>query len=88
MRGTQCRERSLFWCCAQEEGLGPEEQQAAMERALSLQRRRSIPLLLHYAPLDLMEGLSEGGAFSGERVLLLGARALMGVHACLVLHHP
>ena len=59
-------------CCAQEEGSGLEEQQAT-ERALSLQRRRSIPLLLHYAPLDLMEALSEGGAFNGDHVLLLGA---------------
>ena len=56
----------------QEEGLGPEAQLA---RAMSLHRRRSVPLLLNYSPLDIMEALSEGGAFNGDRITLLGAGA-------------
>lgn len=33
---------------------------------MGLTRRMSTPLLLNYSPLDFMEQLSEGDAFSGE----------------------
>ncbi|KAK9906401.1 hypothetical protein WJX75_001248 [Coccomyxa subellipsoidea] len=53
----------LLW---QEEGLEERERHGL---AVGLQRRMSTPLLLNYSPLDFMEQLSEGGAFSGEPFL-------------------
>ena len=38
-----------------------------------LERRRSTPVLLHYAPLDFMEALSEGCAFNGQAITLTGS---------------
>ncbi len=38
-----------------------------------LERRRSTPLLLNYAPLDFFEALSEGHAFNGQAITLAGA---------------
>ena len=37
-----------------------------------LDRRRSTPLLLNYAPLDFFEALSEGHAFNGQAITLAG----------------
>lgn len=50
----------------QEEGLEGREM---LGLAVGLQRRMSTPLLLNYSPLDFMEQLSEGDAFSGEPFL-------------------
>ena len=56
--------------CAQEEGRAEE----GLHRRLSLHRRRSIPLLLNYSPLDFMEALSEGKAFNGDAIYLSSAQ--------------
>lgn len=39
-----------------------------------LDRRRSTPLLLNYAPLDFFEALSEGHAFNGRSIDLTPGR--------------
>ncbi|BDA46393.1 hypothetical protein COCOBI_08-4860 [Coccomyxa sp. Obi] len=51
----------------QEEGFEGREGQGI---AMGLQRRMSTPLLLNYSPLDFMEQLSEGDAFSGQPFFL------------------
>ena len=38
-----------------------------------LERRRSTPLLINYAPLDFFEAMSEGHAFNGQAITLAGA---------------
>ena len=45
-----------------------------------LERRRSTPLLLHYAPLDFMEALSEGCAFNGQAITLADSELTARVH--------
>ena len=45
-----------------------------------LERRRSTPLLLHYAPLDFMEALSEGCAFNGQAISLAGSELTAHMH--------
>ena len=55
----------MIWV-VQEEGLEERDRHGL---AVGLQRRMPTPLLLNYSPLDFMEQLSEGGAFSGEPFL-------------------
>ena len=45
-----------------------------------LERRRSTPLLLHYAPLDFMEALSEGCAFNGQAITLADSELTARLH--------
>ena len=46
-----------------------------------LERRRSTPLLLHYAPLDFMEALSEGCAFNGQAITLTESEPTAHLHS-------
>ena len=52
-----------------------------------LERRRSTPLLLHYAPLDFMEALSEGCAFNGQAITLADSELTACVHSLSPIKH-
>ena len=62
----------------QEEGEGGTGSQEGSRHGL--ERRRSTPLLLHYAPLDFMEALSEGCAFNGQAITLADSEPTARVH--------
>lgn len=56
-----------------EGGLAPAEDDSTWH---GLDRRRSTPLLLNFAPLDFFEGMSEGCAFNGRAITLAGVAPL------------
>lgn len=72
-------------CVCKQEGLDFRDSQGLGERSEgSLSRRRSIPLLLNYSPLDFMESMSEGDAFNGDALLLSG---VLGPSSVLSMHY-